>query len=101
MPPTVGVLEGLTVPLGVGLTVPVPLGVGLAVPVPLGVGLAGALTVGVGVLLGAGVPVRATTGSANQPFLLDAVRGWLGLTPSGGCHGPGLARPVTPFGASW
>jgi hypothetical protein len=94
--PVVGVADGLPVAVGVGL------GVGVPVSTGVGVGLAVALAVGAGVLLGEGVGVQATAGSALVgPFFVDAAGDWVGLTPIGGCHRPGLARPVAPVGACW
>lgn len=101
--------EGLSVPPPVpvvGVTVGLPEsvgdGVGLAVAVLLGVG--DTLSLGVGdalaEALGVGVGVQATTGSAVVPFFFsDAATGGLVVVPNGGCHKPGLARPLAAVGA--
>lgn len=92
--PVVGVSVGLPVSLGVGVGLADVLSLGV------GVGLTDALAVGEGVLLGDGVGVQATAGSAVVPFfLLAAAAGPLGFTPIGGCHRPGLARPVAAVGS--
>jgi hypothetical protein len=91
--PVVGVSVGLAVSLGDG--------VGLDVSLGDGVGLTEALADGDAELEGVGVGVQATAGVASGVFFLDAMVGWVGLTPSGGCHSPGLARPVAAVGACW
>ena len=84
-----GVADGLP-PVSVGV------GVGAADEVSDGLGVGAgelALAVGVGaavLALADGVAVQATTGALKAAFLWDVpVTGWLGLTPSGGCQGPG------------
>ncbi len=97
--PTVGVPEGLAVPVPVG----VGDGDGVAVGVSLGdgVGVGSGVPVGVGVLLGVGVRVQAIAGIAKPAFLRDVPGGGLEKTPSGGCHGAGLARPVAAAARCW
>ena len=92
--PVVGVDDGLPVSLGVG--------VGLAVALSLGagVGVTDGLAVGDGVTLGDGVGVQATAGSAvSGAFFLDVPVCGRVFTPIGGCHRPGLARPVAAVGS--
>lgn len=87
--PVVGVTVGLPESLGdgVGLAGAVLLGVGDTLSLGVGDALAEALGVGVG--------VQATAGSAVVPFFFsDAATGAFVLVPNGGCHKPGLARPL-------
>ncbi len=92
--PVVGVSLGLPVTLGDG--------VGLAEALSLGDadGLAEALVDGLAETLGVAVGVQATAGTVAVPFFFpDAVAGGSVLVPNGGCHRPGLARPLAAVGA--
>ena len=94
--PVVGVADGLPVSVGVAL------GVAVAVLLGVGVGVADALAVGAGELLGEGVGVQATAGSALVPFFRAAPEtpGRV-FTPIGGCHSPGVARPAAAESCCW